>query len=190
MRFDAQCDVAAVVYGADDDPDRLLIGFADDMRRAGRRPVGVVQAGRSCKAENPRLGVVVLPGGENICLVPSAERGRTGCGLDAGRLAELAKRLAAALEDGADLVVINRFGRAEADGGGLIDVIARALDLDIPLLIAVPERRFPDWVRFSCGMNVRLACRHEALDRWWRSVAGVDVRRHPSAARTFCELTK
>ena len=39
MSFDAQCDVAAVVYGADDDPDRLIAGFAADLRRSGCRPV-------------------------------------------------------------------------------------------------------------------------------------------------------
>ena len=63
MTFDAQCDVAAVVYGTDDDPDRLLIDFADDLRRSGLRPVGVIQIGRSCQSENPRFGVVMLPGG-------------------------------------------------------------------------------------------------------------------------------
>ena len=70
VSFDAQCDLAAVVYGADDDPDRLISGFAADVRRSGRRPVGVVQLGRSCRAENPRLGVVVLPGGEVVRLAP------------------------------------------------------------------------------------------------------------------------
>jgi hypothetical protein len=60
VSFDAQCDLAAVVYGADDDPDRLISGFAADLRRSGGRPVGVVQLGRSCRAESPRLGVVML----------------------------------------------------------------------------------------------------------------------------------
>jgi Protein of unknown function (DUF2478) len=110
VKFDAQCDVAAVVYGAGDDPDRLLIEFTDDLRRAGLRPVGVVQAGRSCQAENPRLAVVVLPGGEAVCLVTDPSASAAGCHLDAGRLAEPERRLAAAIEEGADLVVINRLG--------------------------------------------------------------------------------
>jgi hypothetical protein len=190
VTFDAQCDVAAVVYGSDDDPDRLLIDFADDLRRAGRRPVGVVQAGRNCQAESPRLGVTMLPGGETVCLVADPGARGAGCRLDAGRLAELAKRLATAIDDGADVVIINRFGRSEAEGGGLIDPIAQALDADIPVLIAVPERRFPDWIRFSDGMNVRLACRRDALDRWWRSVAGTVSQQGSSRADTFCEITK
>jgi nucleoside-triphosphatase THEP1 len=77
-----------------------------------------------------------------------------GCRLDDQRLGELADRLTAAIDDGPDLVVINRFGRAEAEGRGLVKPIAQALKADIPVLIAVPERRFFDWIRFSDGMNV------------------------------------
>ena len=193
MRFDAQCDLAAVVYGADDDPDRLISGFAADLRRSGGRPVGVVQLGRSCRAENPRLGVVILPDGEVVRLAsqdfasqPTAQV--TGCRLDPDRLASLVTRLAAAIEDGADLVIINRFGRSEAEGKGLIDLIPQALDADIPVLIAVPEPRFPAWIRFSEGINVRLPCRREALDRWWLTIAGPFQRR--GGAGTFCEFLK
>jgi hypothetical protein len=196
VSFDAQCDVAAVVYGVADDPDRLISGFAADLRRSGGRPVGVVQLGRSCRAENPRLGVVMLPDGEVVRLpsqdfapqdfASQAAAHISGCRLDPDRLATLATRLAAAIDAGADLVIINRFGRSEAEGKGLIDLIPQALDADIPVLIAVPEQRFAAWIRFSEGMNVRLPCRREALDRWWMTIAGPSERR--SGAATFCEF--
>jgi nucleoside-triphosphatase THEP1 len=193
VSFDAQCDLAAVVYGADDDPDRLISGFAADLRRSGGRPVGVVQLGRSCRAENPRLGVVMLADGEVVRLASQdfafqAEAHAAGCRLDPDRLAGLAVRLAAAIEAGADLVIINRFGRSEAEGKGLIDLIPQALDADIPVLIAVPEQRFAAWIRFSEGMNVRLACRREALDQWWLAVTGPSRLR--GSAGTFCEFLK
>jgi Protein of unknown function (DUF2478) len=191
VKFDAQCDFASVVYGPQDDPDRLLIDFADDLCGSGLRPVGVIQSGRSCRADNPRLGAIMLPGREIIALAAHPENcGAGGCRLDDRRLGEVAKRLASAMDDGADLVVINRFGRAEAEGRGLIKLIVHALGADIPVLIAVPERHFSDWIRFSDGMNVRLPCRREALDRWWRSVAGTSGRRRPGSAGTFCELAK
>ncbi len=79
MSFDAQCDLAAVVYAADDDPDRLISDFAADLGRSGRRPVGVVQLGRSCRSENPRLGVVMLPDGEVVGLASHDETHATGC---------------------------------------------------------------------------------------------------------------
>ena len=124
--------------------------------------MGVVQLGRSCRAENPRLGVVMLPDGEVVRLASQdfssqAAAHITGCRLDSDWLASLATRLAAAIEAGADVVIINRFGRLEAEGKGLTDLIRQALDADIPVLIAVPERRFATWIRFSEGMNVRLA---------------------------------
>jgi hypothetical protein len=191
VRFDAQCDFASVVYGRDDDPDRLFVDFTNDLYRSGVRPVGVIQSGRSCRTEEPKLRVVMLPGGETVGLVAdTANCDAGGCRLDAQRLGELADRLTAAIDDGPDLVVINRFGRAEAEGRGLVKPIAQALKADIPVLIAVPERRFFDWIRFSAGMNVRLPCRREAVDRWWWSVAGTSVRRRPRLAATFCEWAK
>ena len=191
MRFDAQCDFASVVYGRDDDPDRLFVDFTSDLCRSGVRPVGVIQSGRSCRAEEPKLRVVMLPGGETFRLVADKENyDGGGCRVDDQRLGELADRLTAAIGDGPDLVVINRFGRAEAEGRGLVKPIAQALKADIPVLIAVPERRFFDWIRFSDGMNVRLPCRREAVDRWWRSVAGTSVRRRLGLAGTFCEWAK
>jgi hypothetical protein len=190
VTFDAQCDLAAVVYGAGDDPDALLTAFAGDLCRTGRRVVGVIQVGRNCRSENPRFGAMVLPEGE---LVPLADDVRTcaaGCRLDAARLAGVATRLSRAMTDGSDLVIINRFGRTEAEGRGLADLIIRAVDADIPVLIAVPEHRFATLIKFSDGMNVRLACRRGDLDRWWRSLRGPAMRRPPDGARTFCEVAK
>jgi Protein of unknown function (DUF2478) len=189
MTFDAQCDLAAVVYGPDDDPDRLFIDFADDLSRSGRRPVGLIQVGRTCRSEDPCLGAVVLPGGDTVSLVEDVRACTAGCRLDAGRLAGIAERLAGALAAGSDLVIINRFGRMEAAGGGLADLITRAIRADIPVLIAVPEHRFAALIKFADGMNVRLACRREALDRWWQSVAGRPAR-HPPGGATFCEIGK
>jgi Protein of unknown function (DUF2478) len=188
VSFDSQRDLAALVYGDDDDPDRLIAGFAADLRRSGRHPVGVVQRGRSCRSDDPRLGVTLLPGGEVVGLALDDEPHGGGCRLDPDRLAGLSMRFAAAIDDGADLVIINHFGRSEADGRGLIDLISRTLGADIPVLIAVPEWRFAAWIRFSEGMNVRLACRRDALDRWWHAVAGAP--RNSGTSGTFCEVAK
>jgi hypothetical protein len=194
VTFDTQCDLAAVVYGPDDDPDRLFIDFADDLSRSGRRPVGVVQVGRTCRSKDPGLGVAILPGSDVVPLVGDLAGDlparTTGCRLDASRLAGVAARVAGAIAGGSDLVIISRFGRMEAAGGGLSGVITCAVDAGIPVLIAVTEHRFAALVKFAAGMNVRLACRRDALDRWWRSVAGPPARRPRNGGRTFCELAK
>jgi len=53
------------------------------------------------------------------------------------------------LESGADLLIINRFGKRESAGQGLAYLIERALDADIPVVIAVSAHRFADWIKFA-----------------------------------------
>jgi Protein of unknown function (DUF2478) len=65
--FDAQCDFAAVAYGIDDDPDRLLLGFAADLRRAGLRPAGMVQL-RPHQRDDDRLDAVILSNQQAVSL--------------------------------------------------------------------------------------------------------------------------
>jgi hypothetical protein len=109
--FDAQCDFAAVVYGADDDPDRLLLDFAEELRRKGFRTAGLVQLDRRHRRSNDReLRTIVLSNGEVVDLAhdwgPNAGR----CHIDGRALASLAETVETAIRVGADLVVINRFG--------------------------------------------------------------------------------
>jgi nucleoside-triphosphatase THEP1 len=95
-----------------------------------------------------------------------------------------------ALEDGADIVIINRFGRQEREGKGLAYLIERALSADIPVVIAVPVHRFADWIRFAGGMSVKLRCDRDALDAWWNSVSGRAGASVTQRHRSVCEVFK
>jgi hypothetical protein len=135
--FHAQCDLAALVYGADQDPDAVLRDFADEVKRQGFRAVGLVQAGQCADSSLEGVGT----------------------------------RVAEALEAGADLLIINRFGKRERDGKGLAYLIDRALGADIPVVIAVSQDRFAEWIKYAGGMSVKLACEQPALETWWRKVS-------------------
>jgi nucleoside-triphosphatase THEP1 len=187
--FDAQCDFAAVVYGVRDDPDRLLLDFTEDLRRSGVRTAGLVQLDSwTGQSDDRAVRTVLLSTREVIPVAHERNLAAPGCGLDCRKLASIAKIIGAAIQEGADLVVINRFGKLEATGKGLIELIQQAADADVPVLIAVPEYRFAGWVKYSAGMSVRLPCRRAALDRWWQSVAmGLSGR---STASTLCALAK
>jgi nucleoside-triphosphatase THEP1 len=187
--FDAQCDFAAVVYGVNDNPDRLLLDFTEDLRRSGVRTAGLVQIdGPTGQSDDREVRTVVLSSGEVVPVAHDRNLNPAGCGLDCGQLASIAKLIEAAIHEGADLVVINRFGKLEAKGEGLIELVQQAADADIPVLIAVPEHRFAGWIKHSAGMSVRLPCRRAALDRWWQSVAMGHGGR--STATTFCAIAK
>lgn len=187
--FDSQCDLAALVYERDQDPDELLHGFAADLNRRGYRAVGLVQLGHHC-VDAPKLSATLIHTGEELSLLQDLGSCAGGCRLDVGRLLDAGEQIAGAIAQGADLVIVNRFGRQECEGKGLSYLVERALSADIPVVIAVPRHRFADWIRFADGMSVKLRCDRESLEAWWHAVsarnAGLVRRDHT----TVCEAVK
>jgi nucleoside-triphosphatase THEP1 len=184
--FDAQCDLAALVYDADQDPDAVLRDFAADLNARGFRAVGMVQAGQCADSS---LSAVLVHSGETLALARDFDPSASGCRLDVERLQSAGARIASAIEAGADVVIINRFGKRESAGQGLAYLIERALDADIPVVIAVSAQRFLDWIKFSGGMSVKLRCDRHALGAWWHGISTRDVAardRH----QTVCEVLK
>jgi hypothetical protein len=185
--FDSQCDLAAMVYEPHQDPDDLLREFSSDLNARSFRPVGMVQAGQCADSS---LSAVLLHSGEKLLLAQDFDPSARGCRLDLGRLQNAGARIADALEAGADLMIINRFGKRERDGKGLAYLIERALGADIPVVIAVPSHRFADWIRFADGMSVKLRCERGALEAWWRAVSARTAAAVRPEHATVCEALK
>lgn len=185
--FDAQCDLAALVYEPHQDPDAILRSFAADLNARGTRVVGMVQAGQCADSS---LSAILLHNGEKLLLAQDFDPAAQGCRLDLARLQNAGERIAGALAHGADLVIINRFGKRERDGKGLGYLIERALDADIPVVIAVAGDRFADWIKFAGGMTVKLGCEREALDSWWHNVSTSTPQLEPPSHPTVCEILK
>jgi len=166
--FDVQCDFAALVYDDNQDPDAILRDFAASLNAQGFRAVGMVQAGQCADSS---LSAVLVHSGEKLLLAKDFDPSASGCSLDIERLQAAGARIADALQSGADIVIINRFGKRERDGKGLAYLIERARDAGIPLVIAVSSNHFADWVKFAGGTSAKLACERSALDMWWRNVS-------------------
>jgi len=171
----AEGDLAALVYNEHQDPDAVLRAFAADLSARGFRAVGMVQAGQCADSS---LSAVLLHSGEKMLLAQDFDPAASGCRLDVGRLQDAGARVAEALKTGADLLIVNRFGKRERDGKGLGYLIERAREADIPVVIAVSSERFADWAKFANGAGVKLACDRDALEAWWRGVS-IDRRRPP-----------
>lgn len=185
--FDSQCDLAALVYEQDQDPDEILREFAADLNANGFRAVGMVQAGQCADSS---LSAVLVHSGEKLLLAQNRDPLATGCRLDLGRLEDAARRIAGAMESGADLVIINRFGKRERDGKGLVTLIDRATEADIPVVIAVSRDRFAEWITFAGGMSVKLRCDRDSLSAWWHDVSARNVGLAAPDHQTVCEVLK
>ncbi len=90
----------------------------------------------------------------------------SGCRLDESGLLYSAKVIEQAIHDRGDLVVINRFGRAESEGQGLRDYIAQAVDAGIPVLTGVREPYIEAWQLFHGGMAHELLATDSTMENW------------------------
>jgi nucleoside-triphosphatase THEP1 len=185
--FDTECDLAALVYDEHQDPDAVLLDFATSLNTRGYHAIGMVQAGHCADSS---LSAVLLHSGEKLLLARDFDPAASGCRLDVDRLQSAGARIANALEAGADLLIVNRFGKRERDGKGLGYLIDRALKADTPVVIAVSNHRFADWISFAGGMTVKLACNRQALDAWWSDVSRDSHGDQRSGSRTICEVLK
>ncbi|MGE0628511.1 MAG: DUF2478 domain-containing protein [Hyphomicrobiaceae bacterium] len=187
--IDTECDVAAIVYNPRESPDSLLMEFATDLAAKGVRIAGLIQSGR-CHGD-AGLNMITYPSGTMMRVSQDLGPASTSCSLDPARLADAAIEMRAALEAAdADLIILNRFGKLEQQGRGLRQEIVGAIEADIPVLIAVPETCFDTWIRFTGGMSVKLPCRRESLEAWWRSVSMACTGASGSAGSTFCSHAK
>jgi hypothetical protein len=139
---------------------------------------------------NSSLSAVLVHSGEKLLLAQDFDPRASGCRLDADRLQNAAERIAGALEAGADIMIINRFGKRERDGKGLAYLIERAHAADVPVVIAVSNRNFAEWIKFAGGMSVKLACNRRPLDTWWRKVSARTPRTTSQDHLTVCEVLK
>lgn len=188
--FDSQCDLAALVYEPDQDPDAVLQDFAAGLNARGFRAVGLLQLGHRC-VDAPELSVALIHSGEKLQLFQDLGACASGCRLDVGKLLNAGAQIEDTIDHGADLLIVNRFGRQEREGKGLTFLVERALGADIPVVIAVPSHRFADWIRFVDGMSVKLPCNRKSLHAWWSAVstgkAGPMIGRDH---QTVCEVLK
>lgn len=160
--------------------DALLAAVVGRLRRDGVRVAGFLQEDDSGIAGADACGSMRLrdlAGGGVMGISQDLGRFSRGCRLDSVALTEAAGRLEASLHAGADLLVVNRFGKAEADGSGLRPVIARAISDGIPVLVPVREDYAPAWADFHGGLAASLPAEAEAVLDWCRRA----VRRPVSA---------
>jgi hypothetical protein len=188
--FHAQCDIAAMVFGWSDNPDLVLSEFVKDLQTSGKRVAGMLQLGRQADAHRDHaIQVTLLLQKKDMTLGHRVLPQPVCCGIETQSLHDLADALTADIRSGADVVVINRFGKLEVEGGGFVEAIAAAAALDIPVIVAVPESNFRSWIAYSGGMSVKLGCNRRNIESWWSSVSA-PPRDAEWYGTTVCETAK
>lgn len=161
--------LAYVMTGERGETDRLLSGFARSCLDRGLAVAGLVQT--NSEGADPHhcdMDVKVLPDGPVFRISQSLGRESRGCRLDSAALEAAVAAVEATLDPVPALVIINKFGKREADGGGFREVIGRCLAAGVPVLLGVNAMNHAEFLAFSQGMAGRLEACDAALEQWLR----------------------
>lgn len=138
--------------------DALMADVVGCLEKRGLRLSGAIQTvseGPGCDRRSLRLRA--LNDDWEIPILQDRGALATGCRLDYGSMVDVCARIDAAFGKETDLMVLNRFGRAEAEGGGLRQVLQRCVEADLPTLIAVRSDYISDWTAFHGGLAQTLS---------------------------------
>lgn len=161
--------IAALVYADGVYPDRAIARAIEPLREAGIAMAGTVQHEPADRPGHHPCDLLLedLASGEVTAIAEDRGKEARGCRLDVGVLTEIAEAVAGSLQaDAPRLLIVNKFGKIEADGGGLRAAIAEAVDLGIPVLVGVPARNLDRWRAFAGSLAVELAADAAAIARW------------------------
>jgi hypothetical protein len=152
--------------------DRVLAHLAAELGAAGWRLAGVVQENPEVPGRRCDMDLVLLGAGARFrisqCLGPLAR----GCRLDPAGLEAAVGHVAAGLEaERPELLMLNKFGKAELAGRGFRPVIARALEMEVPVLMGLNRANLDGFEDFAGGVAEVLAADPEVLRVWCQGAA-------------------
>jgi uncharacterized protein DUF2478 len=170
----------AVVRGAPSAVVQVLLTdfvgrWGSEIRIAGVLAEGHGLPDRACNAGYLRT----VSGGERFAMFQDLGSGSTACHLEAAGVVEAAERVRDDIAAGCDLVVLSKFGKLEAAGGGLRNAFTAAIETGVPVLTSVSPAFDTPWRELVSPLYSVLAADAAALDDWWRAV-------RPSCRQTLC----
>lgn len=152
--------------------DLVLERLATDLAVRGLRCCGIVQI----NSERPNAGpcdmdVRVLPDGAVLRISQDLGPQARGCRLDLAALETAVGLVAAGLSSGADLLIVNKFGKHESEGRGFRSVIADAVAMDIPVLVGLNALNRPAFESFAEGLAIELSPDPKVVMTWVNTTA-------------------
>lgn len=155
--------------------DELIASVADQLTRDGLRLVGTVQSNIE-RPDRKRcdMDLIILPDGPVVRI--SEDRGdlARGCMLDSGALEQTVVAVQQRLP-GAQVLIVNKFGKRECEGKGLAPIVAEALELGLPVLIGVNGLNLAAFLIFAGEAAQALHADVFAVTNWCKSAARVEA---------------
>jgi nucleoside-triphosphatase THEP1 len=150
--------------------DALIAEVAALLEGDGVRLAGTVQSNHERPGRRKcDMDLRILPDGPVVRI--SEDRGdlARGCTLDSGALEQTVVAVQQRL-DHAEVLIINKFGKREAEGKGLVPVIAEALERGLPVLIGVNGLNLAAFLAFAAEEVSALPADEKAIAGWCKAM--------------------
>lgn len=163
--------LVAIVYANDEYPDAIFKWIVSECRSRNLVLSGILQH-PACEGSDRRCDVLLedLASGYRTPLFDDRGAGARGCRLDVAALIDASMKVERSLDNGPALLVLNKFGKVEADGGGMCGLMAKALERGIPAIIGVPARNLDAWRNFSGEFSAELSENADEIRKWLREL--------------------
>lgn len=159
--------LAAVADDGTGQAAELLAQQVQRWQQAGRRVRGLLMrpcpSGRDCASD---MVLVDVRTGDDYLVSQNLGAGSEGCRADPAGFARAAQVLRHALDEPAEVVVVNRFGKLESVGQGFADEVLSLVAAGIPVLTMVHANQAEAWATFS-GDQALLAPEAGAINDWF-----------------------
>lgn len=154
--------ILALVYTDATGADRVLARLALSLLEREVTLAGLVQH-NAPRPGRSRCDMVLEDLGSGRHVAISQDRGpeARGCSLDLGQLLQASMLVEQSLARRPEVVILNKFGKSEAEGGGFRDLIAKVIESGSDLVIAVPWRNIESWRAFMGGLGEEISYEDE-----------------------------
>lgn len=175
------CQIVALQGAASTVIQEMLAEFATRLADVGLRVSGVIES--SADNAKPCKAMVLRSLDDNGLFSISQDLGpgSEACNLDPEGLALACAAVQQSIARGTDIVILSKFGKQEAVGGGLADAFGSAIAAGLPIITAVSPAMMEAWANFA---GVFTECVHADVARgpgWieaWSRPQG-DIASHP-----------
>lgn len=147
--------------------DRLMRDVATRLRAASVPLAGAVQVNvETDPAHKCQMDLHILSGEAVVRISQDLGALSQGCRLDPDGLERAVGLVATALKQGGEVLIVNKFGKQEAEGRGFRPLIGEALAKGVPALVAVSPGNLDAFLRYADGLAEPLSADVDAIVSW------------------------
>jgi hypothetical protein len=170
MTTPRNASIAAIVGSDSRAVQAMFAAVAGDLGAEGLRVVGVVSEAHGLPDRTCAAGFLrdIASRAQFSIYLQDAPR-QTSCHLDESGIDAACRQLLAQIP-GCDLLIISKFGKSEAGGGGLTPAFEAAIKAHKPILTSVSELHLAPWRAFAPDAT-DVPCDGPAVRSWWETVS-------------------